>query len=173
VTKDNEHSIEERLENALLRQGERSGASPVIVGGTDIDSQSSLYTDDSPNKSWPMVIYILPNGDTLCRRELVHSEGSPFGSPHLAARSAIVLKIHPEALPGNSNGGAPMRAEVLKFRGDAAEFMKSLTLGFFATPGNEEDLIRKMFPPVAGEDDDDDPSTHDIGCTCIMCIPGG
>jgi len=137
-----EGKLNELLADAKLRQLETRGGAPreVPTGHESLTSLTGL--DDEPKKSWPMMIYILPNGDVITRRELTVE----IGSPHLAARCAVVLRVLPETLPGNSNGGSQLKIEVLKFRGDAAEFVKSLTLGFYATPGNEDDLIRKMFP---------------------------
>lgn len=163
---DENKSIEEQLANALLRQGERSGGAPVVIGAADADTQSSIIVDDEPNKSWPMVIYILPNGDVISRRELGNNGTSKFGSTHLAARSEIVIKFTPGSLPGNSHGGQASKFEVLKFRGDIAEFMQSLTRAFLETPGNEEALLGKIFNGEV------EPEEHEIGCTCIMCIPG-
>lgn len=74
-----------------------------------------------PTKDWPMVIYVLPNGDTIARRE----NTKEFGSTSLAMRSEMVLRVHPHREPGNSDGGSEFRVEVLKLRGDFRGFLTS------------------------------------------------
>lgn len=82
-----------------------------------------------PTSEWPMMIYVMPNGDVIAKREL-NPEGNKFGSPHLARRSEMVLRILPQREPGNSDGGAPFSVEVLKMRTSPETLFRSATQAY-------------------------------------------
>lgn len=129
---------EEDEEMNLLRQLESSGGAPKELLGK--------VSTPLPDKSWPVVIYILPSGDVIPRREMT---GTGFGSPHLAHRSSVVLRFTPES------GNEEAKLEVLKYRmGDIALPTQSLVKAHLLSPESERGLARKMFPEIFGKRED-------------------
>lgn len=103
--------------------------------------------DAEPNETWPTTIYVLPNGGVISRRELT----SDIGNTKLAHRSQLVLRIHPQREPGDSDGGQEFTVECLKFRGDVSAFFRSVAESFMKDPEAEKALFRAMFnqdPPT-------------------------
>ncbi|GHF92380.1 hypothetical protein [Streptomyces griseosporeus] len=86
---------------------------------------ASTDPDPEPDPTWPTVIYILPNGDVVARRERPQPpECVPFASTHLAQRSEMVLRIWPKT------DEHEFRFEILKRRVPLDVLLKQIVAGF-------------------------------------------
>jgi hypothetical protein len=127
-----------------------------------VTAQDAAYGAIDATQSWPMVIYVLPTGEVIARRELTTAgAGVKWANTYYANQSQMVLKVWPHREPGPSDGGGEFRVEVLKCRlRDIEPLMQSIVAAHLESPDS------------AKVPDEDDLSTHPIDCTCIYCVPG-
>lgn len=137
----------EEQEAAHQLQSERQSGSPAPIPNPQAKVKPPTSLTASPlGHNVFTVVYFMPNGEAEIRYE--RETGAGIGSSNLASRSFLVLKVNP------SVNGAPPSVEILKSTLNPSDLMREVVTGFLKT------------------EDPDDPSTHEIDCTCIMCIPG-